>query len=65
MTWLLAYLLFGFVVSWIGTNVYKKTSDNGWRWELAAVILWPITVLVVIAIGPWRRGGRVGTPKND
>lgn len=56
MIWLLAYLLFGFAVSWFGTNVYKKTSDAGWQWELAAVVLWPLTILVVIAYRPKPKG---------
>jgi hypothetical protein len=46
MTWLLAYFLFGFAVAWIGTNILKiPTNPHGWRWELAATLLWPITVI--------------------
>lgn len=49
MIWLLAYLLVGFVISWVGSNVLSaKPNPAGWAWELAAVLLWPVTILIVI-----------------
>jgi hypothetical protein len=48
MDWLLAYLLFGFVVSWIGSNIMHIKPNESWRWELAATVLWPFTVLCAV-----------------
>lgn len=56
MAWLFAYLLFGFVVSWCGTHLSDlKPNPNGWRWELAATILWPLTVILAICGLPKKR----------
>jgi len=48
MTGLLGYLLVGFVVSWVGSNVFRHTSDNSWPWELASVLLWPLTIVLAV-----------------
>lgn len=47
MTIILGYLLVGFVLHWIGAQVWKVTANESTAWELAATVLWPITVLVV------------------
>ena len=50
MIWLLAYLLFGFVLHFCLTQILHYQSDVGWRWELAATLLWPIAIVC----GIWR-----------
>ena len=46
--WSLLYLLVGFVLSWVGTHIGKAESDNSWPWELAAVVFWPITIVITL-----------------
>lgn len=43
-TWILAYLLTGFVIHFVGAQVLKIKPNDSTAWETAAVILWPITV---------------------
>jgi hypothetical protein len=47
MNWVLAYLLVGFVLSWIATRA-GFVSKLDWRWELAATVLWPLAAIVGI-----------------
>jgi len=49
LTWFLAYLLAGFVIEWIGTQFLKVPPALSWRLELAAIICWPVTIIVAIA----------------
>ena len=46
MAWLLAYLLVGFVLYWVGTDVFKLEYKAAWRANLAAILCWPIAILV-------------------
>lgn len=45
MTWLLGYLLVGFVASWCFTQILHIKTNNNWHWELAATILWPLAAI--------------------
>lgn len=48
MTNLLTYLLIGFVIHWVGAQVFKAPPNPSWLWELTATVLWPLTLLAVI-----------------
>lgn len=46
MAWLLAYLLVGFVLHFIGGAIYRAPHNNDWRWELATIFFWPAVALI-------------------
>ena len=48
MTWLLAYLLVGFVLHFIGGAILGAHQHSDWRWELAGILLWPLTAVVAM-----------------
>jgi hypothetical protein len=50
MTDLLAYLLIGFVLHWIATQILRVETNLDWRWELAATIFWPIAAICGIIL---------------
>lgn len=50
MTWFLAYLLVGFVASWCFTQILHIKTNNNWRWELTATVLWPLAALCGLAL---------------
>lgn len=47
--WIVSYLLAGFVLDWAGKHVRGTVGANEWYWDLGAIILWPVTLLVAIA----------------
>lgn len=47
---ILGYLLVGFVLHWIGAQVFKIPPNKSTTWELAAAILWPLTLLALLCI---------------
>ena len=55
MTWLLALLLTGFVLRFIASEVMQIKSGLDWRWELAATVLWPITLVFGMIVRLRRR----------
>jgi hypothetical protein len=55
MTWLLAYLLFGFVIHWCCTQIFHLETNNNWRWELAATVLWPVAAICGAILFRWDR----------
>lgn len=61
-TWVLSYLLVGFVLHFIATSADIRPNDRlGWFWELMAVLLWAI--VVPVAIYQHVRKGRADAPK--
>ena len=46
MTWLFAYLLVGFVLYWVGTDVFKIEYGATWKTNLAAILCWPVAIIV-------------------
>lgn len=65
--WLLAYLLVGFVLHFVGSQCLRLPPAASSWWELAAVTLWPLTIIAVLAlriavVHRWlrRRAGRRG-----
>lgn len=57
MTWLLASLLTGFVLRFIGSEIMHIKSDLDWRCELVATALWPITLTLGIIAACRKKAG--------
>lgn len=52
MCWLSAYLLVGFMLSWAGHEIIKiPANPAGWKVELIAVMIWPLTLTMSIIYG--------------
>jgi len=45
VTWLLAYLLAGFVLNWIAVQIFHAPVARSWRIELAATVFFPIAII--------------------
>jgi hypothetical protein len=45
MSWVLAYLLTGFVLNWIAVQIFRAPVASNWRIELMATILFPIAII--------------------
>jgi hypothetical protein len=48
VTYFLGYLLFGFALHFVGSQIMRIPLNEDWRWELAACVFWPLTVLLAI-----------------
>jgi hypothetical protein len=43
MSWILGYLLVGFVIEWMATHVFGKGPRfRNWKWALLVTLTWPI-----------------------
>ena len=49
MVWALGYLLIGFALNWWLTRISEVLADQHWLEDLAAILFWPILVLIMIA----------------
>ena len=44
LTWILGYLLVGFIIYWICTAMFGIDPELSLTWQLAAISLWPLVV---------------------
>jgi hypothetical protein len=46
LTWILGYLLVGFIIYWLCTAMFGIDPDLPLTWQFAAIALWPLVVIL-------------------